>query len=132
MGSRESACCFYDCFLKIIPFILRWTDKVVVRLLRATVFSKQQHGPPPPLGLLLRHLSTGIAFASLYACLSRGPRHFSCIDLGMDSYRHAGDQPIFEQHPVLLMEVDISDLIGLIVIQPDLFARARATGTSLF
>lgn len=61
-------------------------------------------------------------------CLSRGPRYFSYINLGMDSYRHADDQPIFEQHPDMLMEVGISDLIGLTVIQPDLFARARAAG----
>lgn len=46
----------------------------------------------------------------------------------MDSYRHTDDQPIVEQHPDLLLEIGIGDLIGLIVIQPDLFARARAAG----
>ena len=53
---------------------------------------------------------------------------FPASSPGMDSHRLPDDQPIFDQLPDLLAGVGIGDFIGLIGVQPDLFATAKDTG----
>lgn len=55
---------------------------------------------------------------------------FPTSSLGIDSHRLPNDQPIFDQLTDLLMGVGISTFIGLIGVQPDLFATAEQTQAS--
>uniref|UniRef100_A0A452FJZ5 Uncharacterized protein n=1 Tax=Capra hircus TaxID=9925 RepID=A0A452FJZ5_CAPHI len=106
---------------------------VAVNLLRFTVSSEQlaQNSHPPHPGYLLGHSSIGSTLLLTYTHMPALPASqgvFPALSLGMDSHRLPDDQPIFDQLPDLLAGVGIGDFIGLIGVQPDLFATAKDTG----